>query len=109
MIAHKLTPLTAVGITSSVMVNQAGLHPSKLSVQVNLTGDPTAATVIMEGSLDGKSWMALDTHVIDAGELTAFGALYFVADKPVKYIRANVSVLTFTTAGTVAVVTSASL
>ena len=106
---HKLTTLTEAGVTASVPVNQAGVHPSQLSVQINLTGDPTAVTVDMEGSLDGSTWASLDTHVVSAGELTAMTALYFVADKPVKYIRANATTVTFSTAGTVSVLAHASL
>jgi len=71
--------------------------------QVNLTGAPTAVTIAIEGSLDGLIWHELVEHVFDSGELTATSALFTFADKPVTFIRANLTTLTAGTAPTVTV------
>jgi len=72
-------------------------------VQAVATGDPTAATVIVEGSLDGANWSILETHAFTADELTDLSALFYVSNKPAAYIRVSASVLTFTTSGTLTV------
>ena len=98
MVVNKFAALSAAAATPMATINQTG---ASVSVQFNLTGDPTAAVIDIEGSLDGVNFTALDSHTASVGELAAFSGLYFIADKPVKYIRANVTTLTFTTAGTI--------
>lgn len=98
MVVNKFEALTAVGVTPMATINQSG---AALTVQFNLTGDPLSGVIDIEGSLDGVNFVAIDSHTVSAPELAAFSGLYFIADKPVKYIRANVSTLTFTTAGSV--------
>ena len=72
-----------------------------VAIQYVLTGDPTAAIIDYEGSLDGNTWGVIETHTFSAGELTDLSAFRYVTDKPVPYFRLNVSTLTFTTAGTI--------
>lgn len=77
----------------------------KIAVQVNLTGDPTAVTVDVEGSLDGTNFGVIETHIFTADELVAMSAYFYITDKPVPYYRINISTLTFTTAGTAETIT----
>lgn len=99
-----LGSVAAAGVIGDVVdVSQIvdGKTMQMMAVQSVLAGDPLTCTLDMEGSLDNVNWFAIDTHVFSAPELAALGAMWFVIDKPVKYLRANASVLTFTTAGTV--------
>ena len=72
-----------------------------VSVLYTAVGDPTAITMDLEGSLDGTNWMSLSTTAFSAGELTAKAATTFVFDKPIIWVRATTTVLTFTTSCTV--------
>ncbi len=57
----------------------------------------TALVVAIEGSLTGTTYQAMDTAITaSAGELTALYALRYIVDKPVKFIRANVTTVTIT-------------
>lgn len=53
--------------------------------QVVFTGTPTSITVNLEGSIDGTNWFTIDTS-----SATTSG-LKFVVDKPVEYLRCNIS------------------
>ena len=79
--------------------------PDKHTVQVTMGGTvvATAVTVDLEGSLDGTFWQALASHALDAGEITAEGAIFHVVNAPIKYVRANLTTLTGGTAPTVTV------
>lgn len=101
-----LGSVSAVGVVgNSVEMAQFvdGYTAQMMNVQFIMTGDPLTGVIDMEGSLDGTNWFVIDSHTVAAGEITALGGMYFVIDKPVKHLRANVSTLTFTTAGTVQV------
>ena len=71
------------------------------TVQATITGAPTAVTVDLEGSVDGSTWVALDTHAFSAGELTATKAMWHIVNKVVKHVRANLTTLTGGTSPTV--------
>ena len=73
------------------------------ALQVTITGAPTAVTVELLGSLDNTNFVTSATHVLSAGELTATKAMYFVIDKPLAYVKANLAVLTGGTTPTVTV------
>ena len=89
---------TATGVSTSWAVR---MKPRNHSVQITITGAPTAVTVDLEGSLDGNTWVSLASHVMSAGELTAAAALFHVVDKAVRYVRINILTLTGGTAPTV--------
>jgi len=93
-----LNAATATGASPAWKVNAT---PSKHSVQVTITGAPTAVTVDLEGSLDGNTWASLASHIMTAAELTAAAALFHVIDKPVRRVRTNLTVLTAGTSPTV--------
>lgn len=67
----------------------------------------TAVTVSLEGSLVGgataNDWFTLASHAFTAAEITAEGAMFHIADKPVKYVRGNLVTLTAGTDPTVTV------
>ena len=96
-----LDAATATG-ASGAWATHSG--PSNHSVQVVITGAPTAVTVDLEISLDGSIWVSAASHVMSAGELTATQALFHVVDKPSWNVRVNVVTLTAGTAPTVTVV-----
>lgn len=83
--------------------NLKGYLDKYWGIQLVLTGDPLSGVVAIEGSLNGADWVALDTHTLSGGELSAMGAIYYITDKPVRYVRANVTTLTATTSATVEV------
>lgn len=53
------------------------------------TGGPTGGAVVLEGSLDGANWAELASFNI--GSVGAGPKLTWASDKPVKYIRLNLS------------------
>lgn len=81
---------TAIG-DSTIFAN--GLSNAQ-SVQVNITGAPTAVTVVVHGSLDGANWEAIGTIVFTAGELAAGVAFLSIANKPRDAIKHELTVLT---------------
>jgi len=99
--------MAAVTLLSAVTATGAG--PIKLlphlvkdhTVQVTTTGDPTAVTIDLEGSLDGVTWFQLFENIFDAGEITADAAIFHVLDAPVGYVRCNLTTLTGGTTPTV--------
>jgi hypothetical protein len=98
MAVKLLDAATAIGASPTWAVR---MKPRNHTVQVTITGAPTAVTVDLEGSLDNVTWSSMASHVLTAGELTATAALFHIVDKPVRYVRTNVTVLTGGTAPTV--------
>jgi len=82
---------TSVGAGNAV---QPAPGTSDHSYDIAITGSPIAVTVTLEGTIDGQNWVALDTHVMTAGELLAGYALVFVTGKPVGLVRGNLTLLT---------------
>lgn len=96
-----LAAATATGTSATWTVNRT---PRNHSVQIKITGAPTAVTVDLEGSLDGTIWVSLASHIMSAAELTATQALFHVVDKPTRRVRANVKTLTAGSTPTVTVI-----
>jgi hypothetical protein len=71
------------------------------TVQINITGSPTAVTVDIEGSLDNSNWSRVLTSAMSAAELTAGTSIAHVEDKPVRFVRLNLITLTGGTSPTV--------
>lgn len=61
---------------------------SKFTLQTLVTGGPSGCTVNLEGSLDGANFAQLVQSTSTSGDMQ------FAVDKPVKYIRGNLTVLT---------------
>jgi YbbR domain-containing protein len=89
---------TAEGVSTSHPVR---MKPRNHTVQVTITGAPTAVTVDLEGSLDDTTYVSLASYVLTAADLTAAAAMFHVVDKPVRYVRVNLVTLTAGTAPTV--------
>ena len=71
------------------------------TVQVTVTGSPTAVTVDLEGSLDNITFFQLDTHPFNNGEIPSGKSMFHVINKPVRFVRLNLTKLTGGTAPTV--------
>lgn len=92
MAAKKLLDAATGTGASTNMAN--GLSNAQ-SVQVNITGAPTAVTVTVEGSLDmGANWDTIATIAFTAPELAAGFTSLSIGDKPRDAIRHNLTVLT---------------
>lgn len=87
--------LNAVTATGAGFPADFGVAHSKFSLQTVITGAPTAVSVALEGSLDGANWSPLVTTTSTTGEIVA------IADKPVRFVRANLTTLTGGAAPTV--------
>lgn len=94
-----LTAATATGAGASVRLKKG---VQEHTVQVIITGAPTAVTVALESSLnDGVTWNSIGTYAFSAGDLAAASAMYHVVNKPAELVRANVTTLTGGTSPTV--------
>lgn len=99
MAMKMLTASTATGAGLSVALRKG---VQEHTVQVIITGSPTAVTVALESSLDnGVTWNSIGTYAFSAGDLTAASAMYHVVNKPAELVRMNTTVLTGGTAPTV--------
>ena len=101
--AHTL--LNAATATGAGSTQKVSMIPSSHTVAATMGGTvvATAVTVDLEGSLDDSTWFTLASHAFTAGEITAEAAMFHVADKPVRYVRANLTTLTGGTDPTVTV------
>ena len=89
-----LDAVTGVGAGNGRMTDKVFAHHGW---QISVTGAPSAVSVTLEGSLDGSTWVVLDTSTITTSEIR------FVANKPVLFVRGNLGTLTGGTAPTVSV------
>jgi hypothetical protein len=102
-----LDAVSATGAGSAAgFVNVSFTH----TVQVSFTasgGSISALTVDLEGTTDGVNWQSLVNttggHVFTAAEITATDAQFFVVNRPVRDVRANITTLTDSGTGTVTV------
>jgi len=93
-------------LDGAIAVGESTSHPVRMkprnhTVQVEITGAPTSVTVDLEGSLTNGIFVSLASYVLTAGDLTAAAAIFHVVDKPVRYIRLNLTNLTGGAAPTV--------
>jgi hypothetical protein len=95
-----LDAVTTTGASQSVPIRKIGV---KHTVQATTTGNPTAVTVDLEGSLDNITWFQIATSPFTAGEITAQGSMFHVIDTPVRYVRVNLTTLLGGTSPTVTV------
>ncbi len=63
----------------------------------------TAVTVALEGSIDNATWVVLASHEFTAAEISAEQAMFHIIGKPVRWVRANLTVLTGGTLPTITV------
>ena len=104
-----LDAVEATGAGSSVSMgkftNEAQSKGSckSFTVEVTASGAPTAVTMDLEGSIDGTNFGQLAQHVLVAGELTAKLAIFHVINKPVYFVRANMTTFTQAASETITV------
>ena len=92
--AGGLPPVTATfptsgGAAAGETENIIARPCRSFALQVVSTG-VTAWTVLLQGSVDGATWATLATHAHTDGS----GAILWATDKPVPYVRANVTTIT---------------
>jgi len=78
-----------------------------ITVEVSFTTDDgvtcTALVIDLEGSVTGNYFFTLASHTLTALERTAKCAMFHVIDKPIVYVRTNITTLTQTGEGDVKV------
>ena len=84
-VRHKFAAQSSTGATPSIV---ARVSPSRHTVQLLLTGGPTGCAYQLEGSLDNSNWENL-SGTQDCTSVTMF----HVVDRPVNYIRGNLTTL----------------
>lgn len=79
--------------TTQVTSSEEVPDVSKYGLQVSTTGSPASVQVLVEGSIDGVNWMGL---------LSVTSATTgWVADRPMKFVRLNLAMLSGGTSPTV--------
>lgn len=94
MVVVAFNALGAVGVTASQSVEGAARH----TVMVTVSGAPTTCTVNLDGSLDGVHWFDLS-----GPQNAASNTMFHVVDKPVIYVRGNLSALSGGTSPSVSI------
>jgi len=90
------TSLNAATSTGPGAVTDLGVVRSSHTLQTSTTGAPTGVTVTLEGSLAATGpWVTLATSTSTTGDVQS------ATGKAVRYVRANLTVLTGGTAPTV--------
>lgn len=98
MAVKLLNAVTAQGASPTWDVR---MKPRHHTVEIEITGAPTAVTVSLEGSLSKNGFESLADHIFSAEELTNQRAMFHVVDKTVRAVRLNLLLLTGGTAPTV--------
>ena len=101
MMAAVTTLLNAVTSTGVGPAKEFKRLIDKHVVQVDITGAPSAVTVLLEGSIDGTTFGIVGTHVFTAADLTNTTAIFFDSDNILLHVRVNLTVLTGGTTPTV--------
>jgi len=87
-IEHTFIPLSAVGVTETLYVEAQ--HPEKHTAELTVTGAPSTCTFQLEGSLGALTWFALS----DAVDCTvAANRMFHVVNKPVNFVRGDLTAL----------------
>lgn len=93
---QRLSVVWVLGATGQSSAKQANAHLH--TIQAEPSGSPTGCTVKLEGSLDGVSWFDL------SGDLTCTSAVMLhITDKPVMFVRVNLTALSGGTSPSVVV------
>ena len=92
--ANVTTLLNAVTSTGAGPAKDLSRLIDKHVIQVDITGGPSAVTVVLEGSIDGNDFGVVGTHAFTAGDLTNTTAIFFDTDNPLLHVRVNLTVLT---------------
>ncbi len=85
-------------VTTSSTFDVSRLAPSKHTVAVVPSGSPTGCSIKLEGSLDGTTWFDLS-----GAQTCTSNVMVHVVDKPVDYVRVNLTALSGGTSPSVTV------
>ena len=95
---------TATGVSAS---RKWMVTSGVITIEVNFTEAVgvtcTALTVDVEGSIVGTNFYTLASHTLTAAERTLKCCMFHVVDKPIVFVRTNITKLTQTGVGDVAV------
>lgn len=93
--------------TGTTVAHQLFIPSGNITVEASFTEGVattcTALTIDLEGSVTGVNYFPLASHTFTSAEKTAKCAMFHLADKPVEYVRANITTLTKTGVNDVAV------
>jgi hypothetical protein len=96
--------VTAVGTGHT---HQLVTPSGKFTVEASFTlGSATTCdslTIDIEGSITGNNWFAIASHSFTSAERSAAAAMFHIVDKPIAYLRGNVTTLTKTGANDVTI------
>ena len=81
---YTFSALSGATVTPSVVVSGNDKH----SVMAIVTGSPSGGVCNLDGSLDGINWFD-----ISGNQTITSSAMFHVVNKPVMYIRVNLSTL----------------
>jgi hypothetical protein len=95
---------TSTGLSvAHQLVTPSGMLTAEASYTEGTATTCTALTVEIEGSVTGVNYFAISSHTFTSAERSAKCAMFHIADKPVEYIRINITTLTKTGVNDVAV------
>jgi hypothetical protein len=95
---------TATGVSAA---RKWAVTSGVITIEVSFEEDAgvvcTALVVAVEGSITGVNYFAIGSHNFSSAERTAKCCLFHVVDKPIVYVRTNITKLTSTGVGDVRV------
>ena len=91
MAVRLLNAVTSTGAGSSWPLR---MGVKEHTVQATFTGNPTAVSIILEGSLDEQTWYQLAVHNALGDDITNQQTMFHVTSKLVNAVRINLSTLT---------------
>jgi hypothetical protein len=93
--------------TGTTVAHQLVTPSGNITAEASFTeGTATTCTglvIDLEGSVTGVKYFALASHTFTAAERIAKAAMFHLADKPVEYVKVNITTLTKTGVNDVAV------
>jgi hypothetical protein len=78
-------------------ISEVGTH----AIQFQITGAPTAVTLVVEGNINDADWDKIAVHIATVEQLANGHGMFHVINKPVENVRLNLAVLEGGTAPTV--------
>ena len=88
---------TATGTgTSHQLVTPSGRFTVEASFTLGAATTCDSLTIDIEGSVTGSNWFAIASHTFTAAERSAAASMFHIVDKPIAYLRGNITTLTKT-------------
>lgn len=90
--------VSSTGLSKSIDLQKEYNYPShaileKFTILTIFGGIATAATIEIEGSIEGANWFDIAIHEYSAEELANGEAMFHIYDKPIKNIRSRLTEL----------------